>query len=143
MGLGFAAEKRRSGAEIAAHGAADRRNDGGRHGALGLWQLHSQGARVESGNDLGMPYRRAWNLALPPKNAEVVQKLQPMGQPTDGMMVAATAPLVCGSFIPRVRASNPEMISGCRIGALGTWLCRRKTPKWCRNCSPWGSRPTE
>src|ERR1017187_6222849 len=60
------------------------------------------------------------NLPLPPKSAEVVQKLQPMGQPTDGMMVAATAPLAPGSFIPMVRASYPEMISGCRMGALSS-----------------------
>ena len=31
---------------------------------------------------------------MPPKNADVVQKLQPIGQPTDGMMVAAVVPLL-------------------------------------------------
>src|SRR5436190_1724188 len=34
------------------------------------------------------------------------------------MMVAAVAPLGCGSFSPSVRASKPETISGCRIGAV-------------------------
>jgi len=51
-------------------------------------------------------------LALPPKKAEVVQKLQPMGQPTEGMMVAAVRPLSCGRFIPMVRPPKPETISG-------------------------------
>ncbi len=37
---------------------------------------------------------------LPPKNADVVQKLQPIGQPTDGMMVAAGEPPPFGARRP-------------------------------------------
>ncbi len=40
------------------------------------------------------------NLPLPPKNAEVVQKLQPIGQPTDGIMVAAVDPRPAGQLEP-------------------------------------------
>ena len=54
---------------------------------------------------------------LPPKNAEVAQKLQPIGQPTLGMIVAHVAPICCGSFSPITLWPNPETISGCRTGA--------------------------
>ena len=37
--------------------------------------------------------KKLTKFPLPPKKADVVQKLQPMGQPTDGMIVAALAPL--------------------------------------------------
>ena len=57
---------------------------------------------------------------MPPKKAEVVQKLQPMGHPTDGMMVAAVLPLSCGNFIPMVRPPKPETISGWRMGAVSS-----------------------
>ncbi len=63
---------------------------------------------------------------MPPKNAEVVQKLQPMGQPTEGMMVAAVVPLDCGSFTPSVRAPNPETISGWAIGAVSSSPRKRR-----------------
>ncbi len=36
-------------------------------------------------------------VPLPPKKEEVVQKLQPMGQPTEGMMVAAVSALAPGA----------------------------------------------
>ena len=36
------------------------------------------------------------NFPLPPKNADVVQKLQPRGHPTDGIIVAAVPPLFSG-----------------------------------------------
>ena len=44
--------------------------------------------------------KKLTNFPLPPKKAEVVQKLQPMGQPTDGMMVAAVAPCVRATACP-------------------------------------------
>ena len=48
------------------------------------------------------------NLPLPPKNAEVVQKLHPMGQPTEGMMVAAVSPFRCRArLMPMVRGAEP------------------------------------
>ena len=55
---------------------------------------------------------------MPPKNADVVQKLHPIGQPTDGMMVAAVLPLSPGSGMPMVRPPKPDTISGWRTGAL-------------------------
>jgi len=33
---------------------------------------------------------KLWKFPLPPKNEEVVQKLHPIGRPTDGITVAAT-----------------------------------------------------
>ena len=57
--LALAAEKRRRGAEIAAHGAAHRRNDGRRRIALVARQRHAHGAPAEPGNDLRMANRRA------------------------------------------------------------------------------------
>ena len=42
----------------------------------------------------------------------------PSGQPTEGMIVAAVPPSECGILIPSVRASKPETIAGCWIGAL-------------------------
>jgi hypothetical protein len=52
------------------------------------------------------------NFPLPPKKEDVVQKLQPIGQPTDGMMVAAVEPSRSGSRTPRIRVCMPETISG-------------------------------
>ena len=47
--------------------------------------------------------RNCTNFPLPPKNAEVVQKLQPIGQPTEGIIVAAVPPSRCGSCTPMMR----------------------------------------
>ena len=60
------------------------------------------------------------NLPLPPKKEDVVQKLHPIGQPTDGITVAAVAPSRSGMRTPRMRVSKPEIISGCWIGASGS-----------------------
>ena len=49
--LALAAEERRGCAEIAAHGAAHRWNDGGGGAALVLRQIHPHGAPSEAGND--------------------------------------------------------------------------------------------
>jgi hypothetical protein len=46
------------------------------------------------------------NFPLPPKKEEVVQKLHPMGQPTEGMTVAAVRPLWLGSRIPMMRLDS-------------------------------------
>ena len=64
--------------------------------------------------------KKLTNFPLPPKNAEVVQKLQPMGQPTEGMMVAAVAPLRSGKRMPMIRVRIPETMAGCRMGALSS-----------------------
>ena len=64
--------------------------------------------------------KKLTNFPLPPKNAEVVQKLQPMGQPTEGIMVAAVPPLRSGRRIPMMRVRIPETIDGWRIGALSS-----------------------
>ncbi len=52
--LSLAAEERRSGAEVAAHGAADRGDDGGRGRALAFRQADAHDAGAHSGNDGGM-----------------------------------------------------------------------------------------
>ncbi len=49
--VALASEKRGRRAEVAAHGATDRRNDGGRGVALALRQLHPERARAEAGYD--------------------------------------------------------------------------------------------
>ena len=49
--------------------------------------------------------------------AEVEQKLQPSGQPTDGITVAAVSPSPWPKGTPIVRASNADTICGCRTGA--------------------------
>ena len=54
---------------------------------------------------------------MPPKNALVVQKLQPMGQPTDEMMVADVVSAAAGIFTPSTRRSNAEEKSGWWMGA--------------------------
>ena len=41
-----------------------------------------------------------------------------MGQPTDGMMVAAVSRVVSGTRMPSTRIPNPDRISGCVIGAV-------------------------
>ncbi len=61
--LALAAEERRSGAEVAAHGAAHRGNDGGGGAAAGLRQLHPHGAPAEAGDDRGMADGRAFVFA--------------------------------------------------------------------------------
>ncbi len=57
-------------------------------------------------------------MPLPPKNEEVVQKLQPMGQPTEGMMVAAVSRVVSGTRIPSTCMPKPDRISGWVIGSI-------------------------
>ncbi len=65
-------------------------------------------------------FRKLMNLPLPPKNADVVQKLQPIGQPTDGMIVAAVEPIRFGSLSPITRCPKPDAISGCFTGCAGS-----------------------
>ncbi len=60
------------------------------------------------------------NFPLPPKNADVVQKLHPIGQPTDGMMVAAVPPFRSGRRIPMMRVCMPETMAGWWIGAFSS-----------------------
>ena len=48
--------------------------------------------------------------------AEVEQKLQPSGQPTEGMTVAATSPRRSFTLTPRFRVPKPEVIIGWRSG---------------------------
>ena len=43
-----------------------------------------------------------------------------MGQPTDGMMVAAVPPFRFGRRIPMMRVSSPETMAGWRIGACSS-----------------------
>ena len=62
--------------------------------------------------------KKLTKFPLPPKKADVVQKLQPMGQPTDGMIVAAVAPLRSGKRMPMMRVRMPETMAGCRMGAF-------------------------
>src|SRR5207244_2546008 len=45
--------------------------------------------RLITSNSSSPVSKKLTNFPLPPKNDDVVQKLHPMGQPTDGMMVAA------------------------------------------------------
>ena len=52
----------------------------------------SSSMRLMTSNSSSPVSKKLTNFPLPPKNAEVVQKLQPMGQPTEGIMVAAVAP---------------------------------------------------
>ena len=56
--------------------------------------------------------KKLTNFPLPPKKAEVVQKLQPIGHPTEGIIVAAVAPLRSGRRMPMMRVRMPETISG-------------------------------
>src|SRR5512132_879618 len=56
------------------------------------------------------------NFPLPPKNSEVVQKLQPIGQPTELMIVAAALPPPRGIGNPISLKPNDDAITGCRIG---------------------------
>src|ERR1035441_5199985 len=62
---------------------------------------------------------------LPPKNAEVVQKLQPMGHPTEAMMVAEVSRL-SGIFTPMTRRSKPDESAGWRMGEIGRASCRER-----------------
>ena len=59
------------------------------------------------------------NLPLPPNMAEVEQKLQPIGQPTEGMSVAATSPGCLARLTPTLRVPMPETIRGWRMGCSG------------------------
>ena len=61
--------------------------------------------------------KKLTTLPLPPKKAEVVQKLQPIGQPTDGMIVAAGLPPPFGPCRPITRKPNDEGMTGCWMGA--------------------------
>jgi hypothetical protein len=61
------------------------------------------------------------NRPLPPNIADVEQKLQPMGQPTDGIRVAAVSLGRAPIFTPRIRLSTAERISGWRIGRAASW----------------------
>ena len=71
--------------------------------------------------------RNVTTWPLPPKNDDVVQKLQPIGQPTDGMIVAAglPAPLLRGS--PITRKSKDDFRGGWVTGASG------EAPRYSRN----------
>ena len=55
--LALAAEKRRGRAEVAAHGAADRRNNGRGRRALALRQANAHDPRAHAGDDGRMPDR--------------------------------------------------------------------------------------
>jgi hypothetical protein len=57
---------------------------------------------------------------LPPKNADVVQKLQPMGQPIDAMMVAEVSRL-SGILTPMTRRSKPDESRGMADRGLGVF----------------------
>jgi hypothetical protein len=50
---------------------------------------------------------------FPPKKEDVVQKLQPIGQPTDDTIVAERPP---PAGRPMTRKPNDEGMSGCTIG---------------------------
>ena len=64
--------------------------------------------------------KKLTNFPLPPKNADVVQKLQPIGQPTDGMIVAAGLPPPRGAGNPISRKPNDDGMTGCSIGRSGS-----------------------
>ena len=82
--------------------------------------FNSSSIRLMTSNNSSPVSKKLTNFPLPPKNAEVVQKLHPMGQPTDGIIVAAVAPLRSGSRMPMMRVRMPETIAGCRMGALSS-----------------------
>jgi hypothetical protein len=65
------------------------------------------------------------DLPLPPKNADVVQKLQPMGHPTEGMMVAAVEPLFPAAAGPS-RPPKPETISRMLDGRVSSSPRKRR-----------------
>lgn len=54
--------------------------------------------------------RKFTTRPLPPKNAEVVPKVQPIGQPTNGMIVVAGLPPPRGAVGPIRRKPNDEEI---------------------------------
>ena len=66
-------------------------------------------------------------LPFPPKNDEVVQKLQPIGQPTEGMIVAAGLPAPSPLRMPITRMPNDDRSAGWTIGASGS------VPRYSRN----------
>src|SRR3972149_810428 len=56
--------------------------------------------------------RKVTDLPLPPKNSDVVQKLQPIGQPTDERIVAAALRPLPGMGTPISRNPNDEGMTG-------------------------------
>ena len=48
--------------------------------------------------------------------AEVEQKLQPSGQPTEGISAAATSPGSSSTLTPMFRVPRPELTTGWRKG---------------------------
>src|SRR5262245_16892536 len=62
------------------------------------------------------PSKKLTTFPLPPKHSDVVQKLHPIGQPTDGMMVADASPPPLGIGIPISLKPNDDGMSGCSIG---------------------------
>ena len=69
--------------------------------------------------DLKRPEGRDLFFALA-KNADVVQKLQPRGQPTEGITVAAVEWENSGARIPMARTPKLDRMWGCRIGAVSS-----------------------
>ena len=70
--LALAAEERRRGAEVAAHGASNRGNDGGCGVARVVGQAHAQHPHAEAGEDFGMLDGRTWvfaEIAAHPRDA--------------------------------------------------------------------------
>ena len=65
---------------------------------------------------------------MPPNIAEVEQKLQPTGQPTDGMTVAAMSPAFSGAVTPtRARAVAGDDLR-VTDGLLGVFAQERAEP---------------
>ncbi len=58
--------------------------------------------------------------------AEVEQKLQPNGQPTEGMSVAATSPGRSRTATPMLRVPMPETTAGWRMGRSGSSPRKRR-----------------
>ena len=61
--------------------------------------------------------------------AEVEQKLQPSGQPTDGIIVAATSPRRSLGFTPMLRVPKPEAIIGWRKGRSSSSPRKRRNQR--------------
>src|SRR5262245_65647161 len=60
------------------------------------------------------------NDPFPPEDAGGVQKLQPIGHPTDGTIVAERLRRLSAARSPITRKPNDEGISGCLMGAVGS-----------------------
>ena len=82
--------------------------------------FNSSSIRLITSNNSSPVSKKLTNFPLPPKNAEVVQKLHPMGHPTEGIIVAAVAPLRSGKRMPMIRVRIPDTIAGCRIGSFSS-----------------------